>query len=54
MLHATCGCLTHSESIEKDADSRIAVNTRMLRPENVAGIPIRVFDGADTWRYLDD
>lgn len=49
-----CGCLTHYESIEKDEDSRIAVNARMLRPKDIADVRVRTFDGADTWKYLDD
>jgi len=49
----TCGCLTHYEDIEKDADGRIAINGRMLSREVTATIPVRTFDGADTWKYLD-
>jgi hypothetical protein len=49
----SCGCLTHYESVTKDKDSRIAVNTRMLPPADIAAVPIRHFDGADTWKYLD-
>lgn len=52
--HCThCGCLTHYESVDKSADSRIAVNARMLPPEQLAGIAIRHFDGAKTWTFLD-
>ena len=49
-----CGCVTHYESVEKDIDSRIAVNARMLPAEDVAGIRVRTFDGAKTWKYIDD
>ncbi|MBT8088369.1 MAG: GFA family protein [Gammaproteobacteria bacterium] len=49
-----CGCLTHYESVEKGERSRIAVNARMLPPEDTAGIRLRTFDGASTWKYLDD
>lgn len=49
----TCGCMTHYESVEKADDSRIAVNARMLPPEDTAGIRVRTFDGADTWKFLD-
>ena len=49
-----CGCLTHYESIDKGARSRIAVNARMLPPEDIAGIRVRTFDGAKTWKYLED
>lgn len=49
----TCGCLTHYNSICSAADARIAINMRMLPPADIAGIRVRTFDGADTWRYLD-
>ncbi len=48
-----CGCLTHYESVEKHAHSRIAINARMLPPEVVKSLPVRHFDGADSWNYLD-
>ncbi len=50
----TCGCLTHYESVEKLDDSRVAVNARMMSPEDTDGIRIRTFDGAKTWKYLDE
>ena len=49
----TCGCLTHYEGTEKATEDRIAVNMRMFDPEAIAGIRLRTFDGADTWKYLD-
>lgn len=48
-----CGCATHYESIEKEDDSRIAVNARMMRPGDVENVPLKTFDGADTWEFLD-
>ena len=48
-----CGSLTHYESIDKGADSRIAVNARMLPMKEVEGIRIRHFDGANSWEFLD-
>lgn len=49
-----CGCITHYESVEKNPDSRLAVNARMLPPEEITGIRVRKFDGADTWKFLDE
>jgi len=49
-----CGCLTHYESVEKLDNSRIAVNARMMSPGDIADVPVRTFDGAKTWKYLDD
>jgi hypothetical protein len=49
-----CGCMTHYESMEKPPDSRIAVNTRMFTAAETAQVPVRHFDGADTWTFLDN
>ena len=50
----TCGCASHYESIEKDPGSRFAINARMLPPELIVDIRVRRFDGASSWRYLDE
>ena len=49
----TCGCLTRYESTEKSNDSRIAVNARMMSPQDIDDVSVRTFDGADTWKYID-
>ena len=48
-----CGCITHYESVHKHPNSRFAVNARMLPLEVMASLPVRHFDGADSWEYLD-
>ena len=48
-----CGCVTHYESARKEPGSRIAVNARMFPVKDLEGIPLRTFDGADTWKLLD-
>lgn len=48
-----CGCVTHWEGLPAGDASRIAVNARMMEPSEIADIPVRRFDGADTWTYLD-
>jgi hypothetical protein len=54
--HCTrCGCLTHYERAKKKQDdTRVAVNARMLEPEDIASIRIRKLDGAATWKYFDE
>jgi hypothetical protein len=42
----TCGCVTHYEDIEKNGEYRIAINARMMQPEEIASLPVREFDGA--------
>lgn len=49
-----CGCLAYWRGLESGADGRrrIAVNLRLAEPGEVAAIPIRRFDGLDSWRDL--
>lgn len=49
-----CGCLAYWRGLEPGADGRrrIAVNLRLAEPDEVAAIPIRRFDGLDSWRDL--
>jgi hypothetical protein len=48
-----CGCSTHYESVDKQPDSRFAINARCFAPEDLAPLKVRHFDGANTWKYLD-
>ena len=49
-----CGCTTHWENLTPDApDAYMAVNLRLADPALVATIPVRHFDGAETWTFLD-
>ncbi len=49
-----CGCMTHYLTTEKCPDTRIGVNFRMMELSITKPIPIRRFDGADSWQYLDE
>lgn len=49
----TCGCTTHWESLMDADDPPMAVNLRMADADVVAAIPVRHFDGADSFRFLD-
>ncbi|WP_159587042.1 GFA family protein [Chelativorans xinjiangense] len=49
----TCGCTTHWEPVRKEGAERMAVNARLMDPERIAGIRVRHFDGAESWKYLD-
>ena len=48
----TCGCVTHWEPFEEGADY-MGINMRNFDPELVAIIPVRRFDGADTWTFVE-
>lgn len=49
----TCGCTTHW-TLADPAGDRMGVNARLLEPAVIAGVRIRRFDGADTWKFLDE
>jgi hypothetical protein len=46
-----CGCMAYWTPFEAGADGRrrMGVNLRLAEPAAVAAIPIRHFDGFDTW-----
>ena len=50
----SCGCMTHYTCTEKIDDSRVAANFRLTGYKEIASIPIRRFDGADTWQFIDE
>ncbi|WP_342078472.1 hypothetical protein [Yoonia sp. SS1-5] len=49
-----CGCITHWENLALEGpDARMAVNLRLADPDVMASVPVRYFDGADSWRFVD-
>ena len=46
--------MTHWEPIEPVAGGRHGINLGNFDPALIAAVPVRRFDGADTWRFLDD
>lgn len=49
-----CGCVTHYEGVDdKSETGRLAVNARMMDPNDIANASIRKFDGADTWKTIE-
>ena len=44
-----CGCVTHWEPLERQADSRIGVNIRNFEPALVQDARLKLVDGATTW-----
>ena len=50
---SSCGCTTHYESVDKQPESRLAINARCFAPEDLAPLLVRRFDGAGSWKYLD-
>lgn len=50
---ATCGCTVSWTPSAPDSVDRMAVNMAMADPADIADIPVRHFDGADTWDFID-
>lgn len=49
-----CGCMSHWENLDSNSTSdRMGVNARLFTHVDISTIPVRHFDGADTWRFLD-
>jgi len=48
-----CGCITHYTSTKPTTNTTLAVNYRMFDAHVLKQVKIKVFDGADTWQYLD-
>lgn len=49
----TCGCTTHWENLDPAPDARMAVNGRMADPDHISHLPVRTFDGAGRWQFID-
>jgi hypothetical protein len=47
-----CGCVTHWESTRPGPNSRMGVNARNFDPSQLGEVRVRLFDGANTWRFL--
>lgn len=49
-----CGVVTHWEPLAPEPGARHGVNLRNFDAALVASVRVRRFDGADTWRFLDE
>jgi hypothetical protein len=49
----SCGCVSHWAPLKITATSRMGVNARGFERDEIEGIPVRRFDGAVTWTFLD-
>ena len=47
-----CGCVMQWKKFAVDGDANTGVNARKFEPAAMAGIPVHLLDGADTWEYL--
>jgi hypothetical protein len=50
----TCGVVTHWEPLSPQLGANHGVNLNNFEPKLLESVPIRRFDGADTWKFLDE
>ena len=49
----SCGVTTHWQSLD-GTQTRMAINARTIDGLDWTTIRVRPFDGADTWKFLDE
>jgi hypothetical protein len=49
-----CGCTTHYTATEADGGELVAINCRMAPQAQIRDIPVREFDGLNSWKYRDE
>lgn len=49
-----CGCVTHYMPTEIGNKDRMAVNFRLVPSNTLNTIKLRHFDGAQTWKFIDE
>ena len=49
-----CGCTTHYTSSLPNDSKLTAINCRMVPAAALRNIPLRDFDGRESWKYLDE
>ena len=48
-----CGCTSHYTQMRENGLQRVAINARLADPDSLVGIPVRKFDGAVSFAYVD-
>lgn len=48
-----CGCMTHHILVDKTMPPKLGVNFRMAEADLVDALPVRHFDGAESWKFFD-
>ncbi len=48
-----CGCTPFWLGLAPEVSTRMAFNFRMCEPADITDIPVRHFDGANSWQFLD-
>jgi hypothetical protein len=49
----TCGCATHWKALNPQAGTEVGVNMNDFDPQLTQNTPVRFYDGANPWAYLD-
>ncbi len=48
-----CGCTTHYTQKRDNGTNRVAINARMVNSDIIKAVNIRYFDGANTFKYIE-
>jgi len=51
---SNCFSVMYHSCLGKDGTPRVGINSKMADPEIPEEMTIRLFDGADTWTYLNE
>lgn len=51
---AHCGSVTHWEPISPEPGAKHGIHLGNFDPQLIASVRVRRFDGADTWKFLDE
>lgn len=49
-----CGCVTHWEPLQPTPGCKQGVHLGNFDPKLIASVRVRRFDGADTWKFIDE
>jgi len=49
-----CACVVQHTSTDEQGNDKVGINARMASPETIKDLPLRVFDGADTWQFIEE
>ena len=49
----TCGVTTHYTAANPEKHNAVVVNLKLADPRHAKSIPLRHFDGAESWKFLD-
>lgn len=53
ILCKTCGCFSHWRPLNDQTIENMGFNARLFQDINLSQVKVRLFDGAETWKFLN-